>query len=225
VINFRRTVAGLISGVLILLMFVGGFWWLNQPIGRPNHPHLIDIPPGTPFTQVSRILHQNDLIGPEWFFTLLGRVQRVDRNIIPGEYELHAGMRPTELLEKLVKGEVYKHALTIPEGYNIVQIADVLDKKNLARKQEILELTRDQGFIQSLNIQASTLEGYLFPDTYLFARYTPPESIIRTFVKRFHEVVIPDLIDQAMLMGMTLQSEETRGQVAVGAPHSGHRRP
>ncbi len=213
-INFRRTVLGLFSGVLISLMTLGGFWWLNQPIGGTIQPHLlIDIPPGTLFTQVSRILHQNHLIGPEWFFTLLGRVQRVDRNIIPGEYELHAGMRPTELLAKLVKGEVYQHAITIPEGYNIIQIADVLDEKNLARKEEILQLTRDQVFIRSLNIQAATLEGYLFPDTYLFSRYTPPESIIRTFVKRFHEMVIPDLKDRAMRVGMTIQEVLTLASV------------
>ena len=94
---------------------MGSFLWLNQPMGGPIQPRLVDIPPGTPFTQVSQILHQDRLIGPEWFFTLLGRVQRVDRKIIPGEYELHAGMRPTELLEKLVKGEVYQYALI--QGY------------------------------------------------------------------------------------------------------------
>ncbi len=209
-IIIRRTV---FSGVLISVMAMIGFWWLNQPIGGPSQPHLIDIPPGTPFTQVSRFLHQNHLIGSEWFFTLLGRVQGVDRKIIPGEYELHAGMRPTALLEKLVKGEVYQHALTIPEGYNVVQIADILDQKNLARKEDVLQLIRDQAFIRSLNIQASTLEGYLFPDTYLFSRYTPPEFIIRSFVKRFHEMVIPELKDQATRMGMTFQEVLTLASV------------
>jgi len=213
VILFRRTVLGLLSGVLIGLMAMGGFLWLNQPIGKPIQTYLVDIPPGTPFTQVSQILHQNQLIGAEWFFTLLGRVQQVDRKIIPGEYELHAGMRPTELLEKLVKGEVYQYALTIPEGYNLVQIADILDQKNLARKQEILRLTRDPVFIRSLNVQAPTLEGYLFPDTYQFSRYTPPESIIRTFINRFHEMVTPDLKDRATIMGMTFQQVLTLASV------------
>ena len=210
---FRRTMLGLLSGVLIGLLAMGGFLWLNQPIGGPIQPHLVDIPPGTPFTQVSQILHQNHLVGPEWFFTILGRVQRVDRKIIPGEYELHTGMRPTELLEKLVKGEVYQYVLTIPEGYNVLQIADILDQKNLAPKQDILRLVRDPAFIRSLNVQAPTLEGYLFPDTYRFSRYTQPESIIRTFVNRFHEVVTPDLKDRATVMGMTLQEVLTLASV------------
>jgi UPF0755 protein len=213
VILVRRKVVGLVSGVFICLLTMSGFLWLNQPMGGPIHSHLVDIPPGTPFTQVSHILHQNHLIVSEWFFTLLGRVQRVDRNIIPGEYELHAGMRPTELLEKIVKGEVYQYTLTIPEGFNVVQIAEILDQKHLAIKQDILRLTRDQAFIRSLNVQAATLEGYLFPDTYQLSRYTPPESIIRTFVNRFHDVVTPDLKDRATLMGMTLQEVLTLASV------------
>ena len=209
----RRKVVGLVSGVFICLLTFSGYLWLNQSLGGPIHSHLVDIPPGTPFTQVSYILYQKHLIKSEWFFTLLGRVQRVDRNIIPGEYELHAGMRPTELLEKIVKGEVYHYTLTIPEGFNVVQIAEILDQKHLATKQDILRLTRDQAFIRSLNVQAATLEGYLFPDTYQISRYTPPESIIRTFVNRFHDVVTPDLKDRATLMGLTLQEVVTLASV------------
>ena len=212
-IRFRRLALVLLGGVLIILMVMGLFLWLNQPIGGPIQPHLVDIPPGTPFTEVSHSLRQHGLIGPEWFFTLLARVQRVDRKIIPGEYELHAGMPPTELLKKLVKGEVYKYAVTIPEGYNVVQIADILSQKNLAVKQDILRLTRDPAFIQNLNIQAPTLEGYLFPDTYLFSRYMPPETIVRTFVNRFHEMVTSDLRNRATLIGMTFKEVLTLASV------------
>jgi UPF0755 protein len=203
----------LFSGILISVLAMIGFMWLDQPLEDQVQPHLVDIPPGTPFTHISHILHQQQLIGPEWFFTLLGRVQGVDRKIIPGEYELDAGMKPTEMLKKLVKGEVYRHALTIPEGFNVVQIAEILDQKNLARKQDILRLTRDPVFIQSLDIQAPSLEGYLFPDTYQFSRYTPPEFIVRTFVNRFHEMVTPDLRSQAMTLDMTLHEVLTLASV------------
>ena len=208
--HIRRLMMGLLSGVLMVMV---GFLWMNQPIGGATQPLLVEIPPGTPFTHVSHILGQNHLIGSEWFFTFLGRVQRVDRNIIPGEYELHAGMHPTELLSKLVKGEVYQYALTIPEGYNVAQIAELLDQKRLALKQDIFRLSRDPAFIQSLNVQALTLEGYLFPDTYHFSRFTPPESIIRTFVNRFHDVMTPEFKDRATVMGMTVQEVLTLASV------------
>ncbi len=205
----RRRIVGLLT-VVVLVM--GGFVWMNQPMGS-TQPVLVEIPPGTPFTQVSQILDQHHLIGSEWFFTLLGRVQRVDRNIIPGEYELDGRMQPTELLNKLVKGEVYQYAITIPEGYTVAQIADILDQKRLALKQDILRLSQDPVFIQSLNVQAPTLEGYLFPDTYHFSRFTPPESIIRTFVNRFHNMMTSELKDRTRAMDMTLQEVLTLASV------------
>ncbi|GJL68123.1 MAG: hypothetical protein NPIRA06_07580 [Nitrospirales bacterium] len=206
----RRRIVSLLSGVVLVMVV---FMWLNQPVGGPAQPVLVEIPPGTPFTQVSDILDQHHLIGSEWFFTFLGRVQRVDRNIIPGEYELDAGMQPTELLNKLVKGKVYQYAITIPEGFTVAQIADILDQKRLALKQDIFRLSRDPVFMQSLNVQAATLEGYLFPDTYHFSRFTPPETIIRTFVNRFHDVLTPELKARTTAMGMTLQEVLTLASV------------
>jgi len=203
---------GLLAGVLGLLI-VFGFVKLNQPVGTSHSVQIVDIPPGTAFTQVSHLLYKSGLLESEWFFQVLGRVQRVDRKIIPGEYELHAGMRPTELLAKLVNGEVYEYSVTIPEGYSVVQIADILERKGLADKRDILRLNRDQTFIHSVKVDASTLEGYLFPDTYRFARSMPPEFLVRTFVSRFHEMVTPELKAQAKTMGMTLQEVVTLASV------------
>lgn len=210
---FRKLVRGGLLAGIVGLLAIFGFVTFNKPIGSSTPVQIVDIPPGTAFTQVVHLLREKGLLGPGWFFQVLGRVQQVDRKIIPGEYELHAGMRPTELLAKLVAGDVYQHSVTIPEGYNVVQIADILDQKGLADKGQILRLNRDSAFIASLNIKASTLEGYLFPDTYRFARYTPPEFIVRTFVNRFHEMVTPELLAQAESMGMTLQEVLTLASV------------
>lgn len=145
--------------------------------------------------------------------TLLGRIQGLDRKIFPGEYELHEGMRTTEILEKLGKGELYQHAVTIPEGFSVAQIADLLNQKALARKEEVLQLHRDPEFIRSLGLTGLSLEGYLFPDTYQFARYTPADVILKAMVNRFQEVVTTDIRNQAARMGMTLQEVLTLASV------------
>ena len=210
---FKRLVlVGLLAGIVGLLGILV-FVEFNRPLGDSHSTQIVDIRPGTSFTHVSHLLHEKGLLDTEWFFQVLGRIQQLDRKIIPGEYELHAGMRPTELLAKLVGGDVYQYSVTIPEGYNVVQIAEILEQKGLADKQDILRLNRAQAFISSLNIKASTLEGYLFPDTYRFARYTPPEFIVRTFVDRFHEMVTPELRAQGKAMGMTLQEVLTLASV------------
>ncbi len=210
---FRKLVGvGLLAAVVGLLAVLA-LVKINQPFGPSEPVQIVEIPSGMAFTHVSHLLHEKELLGPEWFFQVLGRVQRLDRKIIPGEYELHAGMRPTELLKKLVEGELYQHSVTIPEGYNVVQIANILDQKGLADKREILRLTKDHKFIESLDIKASTLEGYLFPDTYRFARYMPPEYIVRSFVSRFREMVTPELEAQARSIEMTLQEVLTLASV------------
>lgn len=209
---------GKLVTVVVLLGLLGlagiiGFAKLNAPAGQSRPSVLVTIPPGTPFTEVANILEQQHLLTHGWFFSLLGRVQQVDRKIIPGEYQVHAGLRTTELLAKLVKGDLYQHSVTIPEGYTVNQIAMVLDQKGLAKKSDVLRLSRDKSFILSVDVQAPTLEGYLFPDTYRFAKFTPPESILRTFVNRFHEVVTPELRAQGRSMGMNLQEVLTLASV------------
>ncbi len=210
---FRKLVGlGLLVAVVGLLT-IFGLVQLDQPFGSSEPVQIVEIPSGMAFAHVSHLLHEKELLGSEWFFQALGRVKQLDRKIIPGEYELHAGMRPTELLNKLVAGELYQHSVTIPEGYTVVQIATILDQKGLADKHELLRLSKDPLFIASLKINASTLEGYLFPDTYRFARYMPPKNIVRTFVSRFKEIVTPELQAQAESMGMTLQEVLTLASV------------
>ena len=209
----RIFMAVLIWGGLLGVGAVAGFQWLNQPSGNSAALHLIDVPPGTSFKQVASLLYERHLVQAPWFVTLLGRIQGLDRKIFLGEYELHEGMRTTEILEKLGKGELYQHAVTIPEGFSVAQIADLLNQKALARKEEVLQLHRDPEFIRSLGLTGLSLEGYLFPDTYQFARYTPADVILKAMVNRFQEVVTTDIRNQAARMGMTLQEVLTLASV------------
>lgn len=209
---FLKFMAAIFLGGLLGVFGVAGFL-LNQPPGNPSTVRLVDIPPGTTFNQVAHLLYDRQLIRAKWVFSILGRFQNLDRKIFPGEYELHAGMSTMEVLDKLAKGELVQHAVTIPEGYSVAQIAGVLSQKGLAKKDEVLQLNEDQLFIRSLHLSVPTLEGYLFPDTYQFARYTPADAILKAMVSRFQEVVTADIRNQAAKMGMTLQEVLTLASV------------
>lgn len=209
---FLKFAAAIFLGGLLGVVGVAGLW-LNQPPGDSSTVRLVDIPPGSTFNQVAHLLYDQQLIRAKWVFSILGRLQNLDRKIFPGEYELHAGMRTTEILDKLAKGELVQHAITIPEGYSVAQIADVLSQKKMAKKEEVLQLSQDQLFIRSLHLSVPSLEGYLFPDTYQFPRYTPADAILKTMVNRFQEVVTVDIRNQAARMGMTLQEVLTLASV------------
>lgn len=201
-------------GILIVSMALGlGFQALNTPAGEPSQRQVVEIPNGTSFRSIVTRLHKENLITHEWFFTLLARVTGQDRKIMPGEYEIHAGMRPTEILSRMVEGRVYYHSVTIPEGYTVAQIADLLAEKNLTDTTEFLRLTSDAELIHSLELDVPTLEGYLFPDTYFFTRPTPPETIIRTLVHHLKETFSPELQERAAEIDMTMREVLTLASV------------
>lgn len=204
----------IVIGALIVISLVGlGFQAINSPAGEPAQHQVIEILPGASFQKVARLLQKENLITHDWFFTSLARLTGQDKKIIPGEYEFHAGMRPTEILSRMVDGRVYYHSVTIPEGYTIAQIADLLDTKTLTDRTEFLRLTRDAELIRSFELNVPTLEGYLFPDTYFFTRPSRPEDIIRTLVHRFQEAFSPELQTRAAELDMTIQEVLTLASV------------
>lgn len=182
-----------------------GYFALNVPAGDQSFQRVITIPEGASLLQVAQLLNDEGLLRTQWTFIWMGRLTGMDRKVIPGEYALHAGLRPTEILSKILAGQVVRHSVTIPEGYTIDQIASLLSGKDLVDQEEFLRLVTDEDFIGRLNLSVSNLEGYLFPDTYFFTRPIQPQDIIRTFVNRLNETLTPELRARAKEWGMTVQ--------------------
>src|SRR5690349_782161 len=148
--------------------------WITSPVvrsstGIPPPIQIVEIPDGATFRQVAALLQQEHVIPSRLGFLLLGRLTSADRHIIPGEYALHGGMAPREILAKLLSGQVVLHPVTIPEGFTVAQIAALLEEKGLTNAKEFLARAQDRDFIISaFHLDLPNLEGYLFPDTYHF---------------------------------------------------------
>jgi len=134
---------------------------------------------------------------------LLGKWKSDERRIHAGEYALHAGMRPAEILADIVNGRVVLHTVTIPEGFTAAQIAELLEQKELTETGEFLRLVSDREFIRSLNLDERTLEGYLFPETYRFPRNTKAKEVIKTMVAGLAQALTPELHARAKDLGMS----------------------
>ncbi|MYA29561.1 MAG: hypothetical protein F4Z24_09915, partial [Nitrospira sp. SB0666_bin_27] len=175
----------IIFGVL-LLGAGSGFAVLSQlqPVGHSSQVAVLEIAEGASLAEVAERLHRQNLIKSDWAFVWMGRLSGSDRKIIPGEYEFHGSMDPATILERIVKGAVIQHTVTIPEGFSMSQIADLLHEKRLADREAFLQCTRDPVFIETLSLsvddRVEDLEGYLFPDTYQFARHMAPDRLIAT---------------------------------------------
>jgi UPF0755 protein len=184
--------------------------WMLAPLAPPTDspPHdalrIVTIPEGATLKHVASLLEREGLIPSRWGFLLLGKVKSADRRLLAGEYAFHPGMRPTDMLADIRSGRVVLHSVTVPEGYTVAQIADLLQQKGLTDGAEFLRLTRDREFIRSLDLDEAGLEGYLFPETYRFARSANPKDVIRAMVTGLEQVFTPAWRDRAKDLGLSM---------------------
>lgn len=199
----------------LLLGFGAGFAVMNQlqPVGSASRVVLVDIAEGASLSDVAERLHRRKLIKSDWAFVWMGRFEGLDRKIISGEYEFHGGMAPSAILEKIINGEVIQHTVTIPEGFSMRQIAEVLHERGLADRDAFLRCANDPVFIQTLSLSVDNLEGYLFPDTYRFARHMKPERLIETMVAKFKQTVREEDHGRAAELDLSLHEVMTLASV------------
>ncbi|SPP66582.1 conserved exported hypothetical protein [Nitrospira lenta] len=215
--------AGLAGAAAYLMMK-----WAEAPVvTEAEHPpsKVVVIAEGSTFQHVAGLLERERLIKSRSAFVLLGKALEADRKIRPGEYELNPAMLPADILSKLLAGRVVLHAVTIPEGYTMVQIADVLAQHHITDRAEFLRLAKNKGFIKTLGISAETLEGYLYPDTYRFPKPVSAKDAIRTMVEQLNQVVTPEWQARAKDIHLTLHQVLTLASVIEKETGSGEERP
>jgi len=152
---------------------------------------------------IAHLLKEERLIKNGLTFRVLAKVKGVEDRLQAGEYELSSSLNLSRILSKIEKGEVLAHPFTIPEGYNIRQIASVLEEKGLAEKERFVALAEDAKFISRFGIQAKSLEGYLFPETYRVSKGMNEEEIIELMVSQFNKAVTQKDRKRAEELGFT----------------------
>ena len=141
-------------------------------------------------------------------------VTRQGTQLKAGDYKFASPISPLQAIEKIHRGEVYYERVTIPEGFNRFEIADVLAAKtSKGTPEQFLELMNDTALLGGIDPDAHNLEGYLFPDTYTCTTRTSPEELIRGMVRRFQEVFTPDMATRARRIGMSVNQVVTLASI------------
>jgi UPF0755 protein len=193
-------------GVLLLFFIFALYQLLGVPPYKTAATKVIFLKKGTSFKKVSEVLEQEGIVKNRRFFVFLAALLGKKTKVKAGEYEFHTQMLPFEVLDALVKGQVKRHLVTIPEGYTLYQIAQLLEDLNLMKKKEFLREVSSPALINALGLSQSagpTLEGYLFPDTYHMVREMEPEEVIRMMVHRFKKAFGPVLSQRASELGIS----------------------
>jgi UPF0755 protein len=189
----RRSGWRWIAGATVMLLFASGagaYWlWHDLHTAAPLPPGgaMVSVAPGEAFRTTTAHLQAAGVVRHAWVLRLWGRWRRQDRLVRSGDYRFDQPLAPTEVLAVLRSPTAALHRVTIPEGSTLEQIAALLANAGFGAADQFLCLARDPIFLLSMDVPASGLEGYLFPDTYAFAWSTPPDRILAAMVERFRE--------------------------------------
>ena len=183
----------LLFGIIVLtasLLSYNFYKTVTTPYTMQGSRINIEIKKGVSSKDISTLLLQKGLIGDSLAFNLLARIRGVVSGLKAGEYMLSSEMTPNEILNKIAKGQVVQHQITIPEGYNIYEIADVLQKNHFTKKDTFIALAFDPDTVKKLGLNATSLEGYLFPETYSFEKNVSDYEILKKMVDTFRKKIM-----------------------------------
>ena len=176
--------------IFIFALFIGIicqiFIWVISPYKKQAEIKVFEITKGQSTHEVAQNLYQKEIIRDVTLFKIYSRLNKQGEKIRAGEYQLSAAMRMSEILNVITLGKSISYPITLPEGINLYEIADILEEKDIVQKSEFLGLSKDQNLIESLLGQKLlSFEGYFFPETYHFEKKISAKTVIETMVKRF----------------------------------------
>ncbi len=173
---------------------VAMYWmasFIKTPAAESSQPVTFTVLSGEHLSTITQHLKDQQLIINPIAFMVYVRLEKKETRIKAGEYEMNTGMSPETILKILTSGKHKLYRFTVPEGFNIQDIAMRAQASGLCSQQHFLSLCNDLEFINQLEIPGMSLEGYLFPDTYFFSRETDCKTLIKkmvaTFKKRFKD--------------------------------------
>lgn len=183
--GFNRFSKGLAVFVFVLLALSAWFYFLD---GFSTETKIVDIPQGLGLSAISEKLEEEGVIRKAEVLFLSAFLSGTQRKLKHGEYVFSAGEAPYTVHRKLRRGEVSLRKVTFPEGLTLVQMAGILDASQIVIRKEFLALAENGEYsTKKLGVDVSSLEGFLFPDTYFFARGCSAEKVIETMLDRFRE--------------------------------------
>ena len=161
------------------------------------------VPRGATLRVAAESLAKAGVVQNATAFRLYAIIRGRDRSIRAGTYMFHRGRSWSDVLGDLRGGKGMEPSITIPEGWSLLQIVPQLARVLEAPVDSVEAAVRDTALLHALDIPTPTLEGYLFPDTYVFPQGTTPRAAVRLMVERFQRVWQPDWDQRLQAMAMS----------------------
>ncbi len=180
---------------LLSLLVVGGIgaWWLRNELDTPylegeNPKVFVELPRGANSERIARLLEEAGVLHDRIPFMIYLRWTGMGRRLKAGEYLFDSPATPPQVAAKLERGDVFYYAITIPEGLTAQETVAQIAESGLSTLTELEQALSRTEWIQDLDSDARSLEGYLFPETYRVSRHAAADQILKMMVDRFREV-------------------------------------
>jgi len=182
--------AALIAILLFFVLEINGYFTGDEAKN-------VNIEKGQGFSQIVSELSERDVINSRFIFKIYARIFYSDELSKVGAGKLNFDGRASyrEIMELITSDnrERDEISITIPEGYELREIADVLEKNGLIDRKKFYDAVKnydfDYPYIKNIEKRENRLEGFLFPDTYLFSKTIDNEiTIIKKMLSRFDEI-------------------------------------
>jgi UPF0755 protein len=205
-----RLATGLVLVLLVITVGVLGVLYQGTPDGEIRD---LIIPRKATLAQVSELLSQEGVIHQPRLFKILLRLSRGSTKVRAGEFRFREGMRAIDALMVLYHGEPIVHQVTVPEGWTVRQIAQILSGEKLVDEKRFLDLTLTPQGPTKYHIDSPTLEGFLFPETYAFSKVDGEERIIDRMVQTFLQRYDHEFRAEVEKTGMSMNSFVTLASI------------
>ncbi len=202
-----------ISLYLVSVLLVAGAvfsLWCYRELTRPYKGYsetakFIQIERGSSKSAIARRLEREGIISHRIPLLIYLWFVRRGATLKAGEYLFAAPANQLEVSDKLIRGEVYLHRVTVPEGLTLSEAAAEIASSGLVTTESLLSEMLDPTPVLHIDPQAKDLEGYLFPETYYFPRGVTARELVRVMVARFDQVFDDEMRRRSQAAGLSIR--------------------
>jgi UPF0755 protein len=176
--------------VFLIIIPLGRFYlFLRVPAGSGKRVEIVELGRGRSLRPFANGLESRGMVSSARLFALYARLRGGDARVKAGFYQFNDGMRPGEILDKMLSGDVYQRLFALPAGYSIYQVAEMLEKRGIFAKESFLQACRDRALLARLNVGSPSAEGFLFPGSYNILPGKTEREVVGEMVQRQRELL------------------------------------
>jgi len=214
-VRLRRVLVAL---ALLTLAAGGMAAWANLRVRTPYRGYsgveqFVEVLPGSGVRAIGAKLVAAGIVPDTLTFRLALWSSGQARTLKAGEYRFDQAMSPIDVVRKLARGEVYAISVTFPEGLTVSDMAGIFQSHGFGPARSFVAAAQDASRIAAVDPAATSLEGYLFPETYALSRHADAHQLVDLMVARFEQTLTPDLRRAAAARGLSVHALVTLASI------------